>query len=49
MNRKRFDRDPVEALRRADPLDRLEVFGDPAVAERLTQQQPEKTPKATKK
>jgi len=32
MNRKRFEGDPVEALRRADPLDRLEVPTDTSEA-----------------
>ncbi|OFW65907.1 MAG: hypothetical protein A2Z12_07960 [Actinobacteria bacterium RBG_16_68_21] len=32
MNRKRFGGDPVEALRRADPLDRLEVQAEAAEA-----------------
>lgn len=34
MNRKRFEGDPVEALRRADPLDRLEVPTETSEAHR---------------
>jgi len=32
MTRKRFDGDPLEALRRSDPLDRLEVPTDTSEA-----------------